>query len=321
MVPVVKRRLISLIGAGNIGGTMGFLAQIGELADVVLFDVVPTLGAAKALDTMHAVTVGNKALSCKGTCKYEDIAGSDVCIITAGLAKAPEKSNKEWTRDDLVGFNSKIITTVAENIKKYAPDAFVICITNPMDVMTNIIREVTGFPKNKVVGMGGLLDSSRMCYYIAQKLGVNPKYVHGSVIGAHGDSMIPLVSRATINGIPISYFVEKGDITAEDLKEIEEHTISSGAELLNLYVHGSAYFAPATAAIEMASAYLNDKKSVIVCSCYLEGEYGYEGIYCGTPAIIGAGGIEKIIELNLDSAEKARLDASIKEIKRLTALV
>lgn len=300
---------------------MGYLGELSELADVVLFDVVPNLGAAKALDIMHAGTIQGKPFKCKGTTSYEDIAGSDVCIVTAGLARSPSKSNEEWSRDDLVSANSKIITTVAENIKKYAPNAFVICITNPMDVMVRLIHKVTGFPKNRVVGMGGLLDSSRMCFYIAEKLGVNPKYVHGSVIGAHGDSMIPLVTRATVNGVPISYFVEQGLISKKDLEDIEKRTISTGWEILKLYGTGSAYFSPATAAIEMASSYLNDKKSVFACSCYLDGEYGHREVYCGTLALIGRGGVEKVFELNLSPEEKARYDNCITEIRRLESLI
>ncbi|BAM39663.1 L-lactate dehydrogenase [Theileria orientalis strain Shintoku] len=317
----VKRRLISLIGSGNIGGIMGYLGQLTELADIVLFDIVPNLGAAKSLDIVHANTVAGIGYKCKGTTNYEDIAGSDVCIVTAGLARQPSKSNEEWSRDDLVSTNSKIITTVAENIKKYAPNAFVICITNPMDVMVHLIKKVTGFPKNRVVGMGGLLDSSRMRYYIAEKLNVNPKYVHGSVIGAHGDSMIPLVSKVTVNGVPISYFIERGLLTTEDLEAIEKRTISSGIELLKLYGTGSAYFSPATAAIEMASSYLHDKKSIFACSCYLDGEYGHKEVYCGTLAVIGAGGVERVFELDLTPAEKERYDNCIKEIRRLEALI
>uniref|UniRef100_A0A3B0N5C5 L-lactate dehydrogenase n=1 Tax=Theileria annulata TaxID=5874 RepID=A0A3B0N5C5_THEAN len=316
-----KRKLISLIGSGNIGGIMGYLTQLTELADVVFFDIVPNIGAGKSLDIMHANSIQGKAYKCKGTNNYEDISGSDVCIVTAGLAKAPTKSNEEWNRDDLVGYNSKIIRDVGENIKKYAPDAFVIVITNPMDVMVHLMLKVTGFPKNMVVGMGGLLDSSRMNCYIAEKLGVNPKYVHGSVIGAHGDSMIPLVSRSTVYGIPILQFVEQGYITMEDIKEIEERTVTSAIEILKLYGSGSSYFAPATAAIEMASSYLNDKKCVFPCSCYLEGQYGHRDIYCGTPAVIGANGVEKVFELKLTPEEQDKYDASIKEIKRLEALI
>ncbi|KAK1936508.1 lactate dehydrogenase [Babesia divergens] len=321
MANAVKRNKISLIGAGNIGGVMAYLAQIKELGDVVLFDIAPTLGAAKALDIMHANTVYSTSQKAIGTTKYEDIANSDVCIITAGLAKIPNKKDDEWTRDDLVGPNSKIMATIGENIKKFAPNAFVICITNPLDVMVKILLKSTGFPKNRVVGMGGLLDSSRMCHYIADKLGVHPKYVQGPCIGGHGDSMVPLVSHVTVNGMPMKLFVERGDITQGDLDAIAERTISSGMELVKLYGTGSAYFAPATAAIEMASAYLNDKKSVIVCSCYLEGEYGHNDVCLGTPAVLGANGIEKIITLKLSPEEQAKIDASVKEIRRLEALI
>ncbi|EAN34420.1 lactate/malate dehydrogenase [Theileria parva strain Muguga] len=317
----IRRKLISLIGSGNIGGIMGYLSQLTELADTVFFDIVPNIGAGKSLDIMHANSIQGKAYKCKGTNNYKDIAGSDVCIVTAGLAKAPAKSNEEWNRDDLVAFNAKIITEVAENIKKYAPKAFVIVITNPMDVMVHLMLKVTGFSKNMVVGMGGLLDSSRMNCYIAEKLGVNPKYVHGSVIGAHGDSMIPLVSRSTVYGIPILDFVEKGYLTHEDIKEIEERTITSAIEILKLYGSGSSYFAPATAAIEMASAYLNDKKSVFPCSCYLEGQYGHKEVYCGTPAVIGANGVEKVLELKLTPQEQQKFNDSIKEIRRLESLI
>ncbi|KAK2194683.1 bifunctional Lactate-malate dehydrogenase [Babesia duncani] len=318
---MARRNKIALIGAGNIGGVMAYLAQLKELGDVVLFDIVPTLGAAKALDCMHANCIANTSQSVLGTNKYEDIAGADVCIITAGLAKVSGKDNQEWSRDDLVKVNGKIITTVGENIKKFAPNAFVICITNPLDVMVGVLLKSTGFPKNRVVGMGGLLDSSRMCYYIADKLGVHPRYVHGSVIGAHGDKMVPLVEKATVNGLPLDVFVKRGDITQDDIEAIRKRTINSGFELVQLYGNGSAYFAPATAAIEMASAYLNDKKSVIVCACHLEGEYGYKGVACGTPAVLGAGGIEKIVEINLNDKEKKLLDDSIQEIRRLEGLL
>ncbi|EDO07479.1 putative L-lactate dehydrogenase [Babesia bovis T2Bo] len=321
MAPVIKRNKISLIGSGNIGGVMAYLAQLKELGDVVLFDIAPKLGAAKALDIMHANAIYDTSQNVIGTTSYEDIAGSDVCIITAGLAKLPNKSDDEWSRDDLVAPNSKIMFTIGENIKKYAPNAFVICITNPLDVMVKMLLKSTGFPKNKVVGMGGLLDSSRMCHYIADKLRVNPRYVHGSCIGGHGDSMIPLTNHVTVNGIPIQRFIERGEITQAELDKIAERTIGSGMELVQLYGNGSAFFAPATAAIEMASAYLSDKRSVIVCSCYLEGEYGHNDVYLGTPAIIGANGIEKIITLKLSAEEQAKLDASVKEIRRLEALV
>ncbi|CDR94636.1 lactate dehydrogenase, putative [Babesia bigemina] len=321
MAPVVRRNKISLIGSGNIGGVMAYLAQIQELGDVVLFDIAPTLGAAKALDIMHANTVYDTSQKVIGTTKYEDIADSDVCIITAGLARMPGKKDDEWTRDDLVGPNSKIMTTIGENIKKYAPNAFVICITNPLDVMVKMLLKSTGFPKNKVVGMGGLLDSSRMRHYIADKLNVHPKFVHGWCIGGHGDSMIPLVNHVKVNGLPIQYFIENGQITQADLDAIEKRTIGSGMELVQLYGTGSAYFAPATAAIEMAAAYLQDKKSIIVCSCYLEGEYGHNDVYLGTPAILGANGVEKIITLKLSPEEQAKIDASVKDIRRLEALI
>lgn len=321
MVAAVKRNKISLIGSGNIGGIMAYLAQIKELGDVVLFDIAPTLGAAKALDIMHANAIYAKSQKVIGTTKYEDIADSDVCIITAGLARIPQQKDEEWSRDNLIGPNSKIMTTIGENIKKYAPNAFVICITNPLDVMVKILLKSTGFPKNKVVGMGGLLDSSRMCHYIAEKLGVNPRYVQGPCIGGHGDSMIPLVNHVTVYGLPMKVFIERGDITQADLDAIAQRTISSGMEVLKLYGNGSAYFAPATAAIEMAAAYLQDKKSVIVCSCYLDGEYGHQDVYLGTPAVIGANGREKIIELTLTPEEKAKVDASVKEIRRLEALI
>lgn len=300
---------------------MAFLAQLKELGDVVLFDIAPTLGAAKALDINHSNAVGKRSLKCTGSNKIEDIANSDVCIITAGLARLPSKDNEEWSRDDLIEPNSKIISSIAENIKNFAPDALVICITNPMDVMVHLIKKITGFPKNKVVGMGGLLDSSRMCFYIAEILGVDPRNVHGSVIGAHGDAMVPLVKQATVNGIPLKVFLDEGKITKEDLDQIVFKTINAGAEVLKLYGSGSSYFAPANAAIEMAEAYLKDKKSVIVCSCYLEGEYGFNDVYLGTPCIIGAGGVEKVIEIPLDNEERVLLSKSFAEIRRLEAFL
>nr|6VDH_A Chain A, lactate dehydrogenase [Apicomplexa sp.]6VDH_B Chain B, lactate dehydrogenase [Apicomplexa sp.]6VDI_A Chain A, lactate dehydrogenase [Apicomplexa sp.]6VDI_B Chain B, lactate dehydrogenase [Apicomplexa sp.]6VDJ_A Chain A, lactate dehydrogenase [Apicomplexa sp.]6VDJ_B Chain B, lactate dehydrogenase [Apicomplexa sp.] len=312
-----KRPKISLIGSGMIGGTMAYLCALKELGDVVLFDVVKNMPQGKALDLSHSTSVADTNVKVTGTNSYEDIKGSDVVIITAGLTKVPGKSDKEWSRDDLLPINAKIMKEVGENIKKYCPNAFVICITNPLDVMVKVLQEASGLPHNKVCGMAGVLDSSRFRYFIAEKLNVSPRDVQAMVIGAHGDNMVPLPRYVTVNGIPLQEFIKKGWITQEEIDEIVERTRNAGGEIVNLLGTGSAYFAPAASAIAMAEAYLKDQKRVLPCSCYLEGQYGVKDLYVGVPVVIGGNGVEKVIELELTPEEKEMFDKSIEEVREL----
>ncbi|HXJ33708.1 MAG TPA: malate dehydrogenase [Candidatus Eisenbacteria bacterium] len=303
----MARKKIALVGAGMIGGTLAHLCATKGLGDVVLFDVVEGLPQGKALDLAAAGPVEGFDCVVKGTNDYADIAGAEVCIVTAGVARKPGMS-----RDDLLGINAKIINTVAENITRYAPNAFVIVVSNPLDAMVTLMKEKTGFPKNRVVGMAGVLDSSRYRCFLAWELGVSVASVQAMVLGGHGDDMVPIRSHTTVNGIPVASLVK-----ADRLDAIEKRVRGAGAEVIALLKTGSAYYSPAHSAIEMADAYLHDRKKILPCAAYLEGEYGLRGLYVGVPVQIGAGGVEKVIEIGLTADEKKALAVSADHVKEL----
>ena len=308
----MARKKIALIGAGNIGGTLAHLAASKELGDVVLFDVVEGVPQGKALDLSQCAPVEGFDVAFKGTNDYADIAGADVIIVTAGVARKPGMS-----RDDLLGINLKVMKAVGEGIKANAPDAFVICITNPLDAMVWALREFSGLPHNKVVGMAGVLDSARFRSFLAEEFKVSVQDVTAFVLGGHGDTMVPVVEYSTVAGIPIPDLIKMGWSTQERIDEIVKRTRGGGGEIVALLKTGSAFYAPATAGIEMAEAYLKDKKRVLPCAAYLDGEYGVDGLYVGVPVIIGAGGVEKVIEIALNDEAKANLTVSVDAVKEL----
>ncbi|MBI5506292.1 MAG: malate dehydrogenase [Deltaproteobacteria bacterium] len=301
------RKKIALIGAGNIGGTLAHLALIRGLGDVVLFDVVEGLPQGKALDLMEGGPIEGFDASVVGSNDYKDIAGADVCIVTAGLARKPGMS-----RDDLLATNSKIMKSVAAGIKQYAPNSFVIVVANPLDAMVTLCKRETGLPKNRVVGMAGVLDSARYRAFLAAEAKVSVQSVQAVVFGGHGDDMVPVRSACSIGGAPVTDFISEAR-----LAEIEARTRKAGGEIVALLKTGSAFYSPATASIQMAEAYLLDKKEILPCAAYLEGEYGYSGFYLGVPVQIGAGGVEKILELKLTADEKKALDVSAEHVKEL----
>ncbi|KAL8437350.1 hypothetical protein ACSSS7_000945 [Eimeria intestinalis] len=311
------RHKIALVGSGMIGGTMAFLCSLRELGDVVLFDVVPNMPMGKALDISQNASVVDTGVTVYGSNSYECLQGADVVIITAGITKIPGKSDKEWSRMDLLPVNVKIMREVGAAIKKYCPQAFVINITNPLDVMVTALKESSGLPAHRVCGMAGMLDSSRFRRMIADKLKVSPRDVQGMVIGVHGDNMVPLTRYATVNGIPLSECVRQGWLSEKDLDEIVEKTKVAGGEIVRLLGQGSAFYAPGASAISMAESYLLDRKRVMVCSCYLEGQYGVKNHYLGVPCVIGGNGVERVIELELNDKEKAALQGSINEVEQM----
>lgn len=303
----MARKKIALIGAGNIGGTLAHLCALKQLGDVVLFDVVDGLPQGKALDILEAAPIEGYDINLTGTTKYEDVAGADVCIVTAGVARKPGMS-----RDDLLGINCKIMKDVSESIAKYAPNAFVIVITNPLDAMVTLCKRLTGFSKNRVVGQAGVLDSSRYRTFIAQELNVSVRNVTAMVLGGHGDDMVPVRSYCQVGGQPVDQL-----IPAKRLEEIEQRTRQAGGEIVALLKTGSAFYSPASAAIQMAEAYLFDKKQILPCAAYLEGEYGINGVYFGVPVVIGAGGVEKVVELKLNDKEKQEMQVSVSHVQEL----
>src|SRR5215470_6113987 len=303
----MARKKIALIGAGNIGGTLAHLCALKQLGDVVLFDVIDGLPQGKALDILEAGPIEGYDVNLSGTTKYDDIQGADVCIVTAGVARKPGMS-----RDDLLGINCKVMRDVSESIAKYAPNAFVIVITYPLDAMVTLCKRLTGFPKNRVVGQAGVLDSSRYRTFIAQELNVSVQNVAAMVLGGHGDDMVPVRSYCNVAGTPIERL-----ISAQRLEEIEKRTRQAGGEIVALLKTGSAFYSPASAAIQMAEAYLFDKKQVLPCAAYLEGEYGINGVYFGVPVQIGAGGIERVIELDLSEKEKQEMQVSVSHVQEL----
>jgi len=306
------KKKITLIGAGQIGGTLAHLIALKELADVVLFDVAAGIAKGKALDIAQSSPVNGFNINLSGTDKYEDTKNSDVIIVTAGVPRKPG-----MTRDDLLGINLKIIKQVAEGIKKTSPNAFVICITNPLDVIVMALQKYSGLPKNKVVGMAGILDSSRFIYFLSQELKVSVQKIKSLVLGGHGDSMVAMLNSTEIDGKKINDLVKEGKIQKDRLEEIVERTKKGGAEIVKYLEKGSAFYAPAASGVEMAESYLKDQKKQLPCAAHLNGEYGFKDIYAGIPVIIGKNGIEKIVELNLSKEEKSNFEISINAVKEL----
>jgi len=308
----MARKKIALIGAGNIGGTLAHLAAKKELGDIVLFDVVEGVPQGKALDLSQCGPVEGFDARITGSNDYKDIAGADVIIVTAGVARKPGMS-----RDDLLGINLKVMKAVGEGIKANAPDAFVICITNPLDAMVWALREFSGLPHNKVVGMAGVLDSARFSHFLAEEFGVSVKDVNTFVLGGHGDTMVPVAEYSTINGIPVPDLIKMGKSTQERIDAIVKRTRGGGGEIVALLKTGSAYYAPATSGIAMAEAYLNDQKRILPCAAYVDGKYGVDGLYVGVPVVIGAGGVEEIVEIALNDEAKSNLQVSVDAVKEL----
>jgi len=306
------RKKITLIGAGQIGGTLAHLIAIKELADVVLFDVAEGFAKGKALDIAQSSPVEGFGINLTGTNNYEDTKNSDVIIITAGVPRKPG-----MTRDDLLDINLKIIKQVAEGIKKTSPNAFVICITNPLDVIVMALQKYSGLPKNKVVGMAGILDSSRFIYFLSQELNVPVAKIKSLVLGGHGDSMVAMVNHTKVDGKNLETLVADDKITKEKLDRIIERTKKGGAEIVKYLEKGSAFYAPASSGIQIAESYLKDLKKELPCAAFLNGEYGMSNIYAGVPVVIGKKGVEKIIELNLSKIEKENFQYSINAVKEL----
>lgn len=310
----MARKKIALIGAGMIGGTLAHLVSLKELGDVVLFDIVDGVPQGKALDLAEAAPVAGVDAQLKGANDYADIEGADVCIVTAGSPRKPGMS-----RDDLLGINLKVMKAVGEGIKKHAPNAFVICITNPLDAMVWALREFSGLPHNKVVGMAGVLDSARFRHFLAEEFNVSVKDVTAFVLGGHGDTMVPIVEYSTVAGIPIPDLVKMGWSTKEKIDAIVKRTRGGGGEIVALLKTGSAFYAPATSAIAMAESYLKDQRRLLPCAAHLSGQYGVDNYYVGVPAIIGAGGIERIVEIELDAEAKANFQKSVDAVEGLVA--
>ena len=308
----MARKKIALIGAGQIGGTLALLSAQKELGDVVLFDVVDGVGPGKALDIAQSAVTQSFDVKMKGTSEYKDIEGADVVIVTAGVPRKPGMS-----RDDLLEINLKVMEQVGAGIAKYAKDAFVICITNPLDAMVWALQKFSGLPTNKVIGMAGVLDSSRFIHFIAEELGVSTEDVSAFVLGGHGDTMVPLTRYSTVAGIPLTDVVKMGWMSKEKLDSIVQRTRDGGAEIVGLLKTGSAFYAPAASAIAMAESYLKDKKRVLPSAAFLNGEYGVKGTYVGVPVVIGAGGAEKVIEISLNSAEQKAFDKSVGAVEGL----
>ncbi len=306
------RKKITLIGAGQIGGTLAHLIALKDLADVVLFDVASGIAKGKALDIAQSSPVNKFNIKLSGTDNYEDTKNSDVIIITAGVPRKPG-----MTRDDLLGINLKIIKQVAEGIKNTSPNAFVICITNPLDVIVMALQKYSGFPKNKVVGMAGILDSSRFIYFLSQELNIPVQKIDSFVLGGHGDSMVAMLGSTKVDGKKITDLVKDGKIKKERLNEIVERTKKGGAEIVKHLEKGSAFYAPAASGVEMAESYLKDLKKQLPCAAFLNGEYDTKDLYAGVPVIIGSNGVEKIVELNLSSEEKENFKKSINSVQEL----
>ena len=312
----MARNKIALIGSGNIGGTLAHLVGIKELGDVVLFDIAEGIPQGKALDLAESSPVEGFDCKISGANDYTDLASSDVVIVTAGVARKPGMS-----RDDLVGINSKVMTTVGEGIKANCPDAFVICITNPLDAMVGVLQQASGIPVNRVVGMAGILDSARFRYFLAEEFNVSVKDVTAFVLGGHGDTMVPLTRYSAVAGIPVPDLIEMGWSTAERIEKIVQRTRDGGAEIVGLLKTGSAFYAPASSAIEMAAAYLKDQKRLLPCAAYVDGQYGLDGMYVGVPVIIGENGVERIVEIKLNDEEQTMFDNSVAAVKTLNDVV
>ena len=310
----MARNKIALIGSGMIGGTLAHIAAREELGDVVLFDIAEGTAKGKALDLCEASPVFGKDSKLVGSDDYAAIAGADVCIVTAGVPRKPGMS-----RDDLLGINLKVMKAVGEGIAQHAPDAFVICITNPLDAMVWALREFSGLPRNKVVGMAGVLDSARFRWFLAEEFNVSIEDVNAFVMGGHGDTMVPLLRYSTVSGIPVPDLIEMGWSTQEKMDAIVDRTRKGGGEIVGLLGNGSAFYAPAESAIEMATAYLRDKKRVLPAAAHLTNEFGQDNLYVGVPVVIGAGGVERIVEIILNEEEQAMFDHSVESVKGLVA--
>ena len=308
----MARRKIALIGAGMIGGTLAHLAAMREMGDIVLFDIAEGIPQGKALDIAQAGPVDGFDATLKGTSDYADIAGADVCIVTAGVPRKPGMS-----RDDLLGINLKVMKAVGEGIKAHAPDSFVICITNPLDAMVWALREYSQQPHSKVVGMAGVLDSARFRHFLAEEFQVSVEDVTAFVLGGHGDSMVPVVEYSTVAGIPIPDLIKMGWSTQERIDAIVKRTRGGGGEIVALLKTGSAYYAPATSAIAMAESYLKDKKRVLPCAGHLTGQYGVKDLYVGVPCVIGAGGVERVVEIALNDEAATNFQASVDAVEEL----
>ena len=308
----MARKKIALIGSGQIGGTLAHLAGLKELGDIVLFDIADGVPQGKGLDIAESSPVDGFDAGYSGASNYEAIAGADVVIVTAGVPRKPGMS-----RDDLVGINAKVIDAVGKGIKAHAPNAFVIVITNPLDAMVGLMQEVTGFPAERVVGMAGVLDSARFRCFLAEEFNVSVEDVTAFVLGGHGDTMVPLLRYSTVGGISLHDLVDMGWTTKERLEKIVQRTRDGGAEIVSLLGNGSAFYAPAASAIAMAESYLKDKKRVLPCAAMLNGEYGIKGLYIGVPVVIGANGVERIVQVEFNAEEKAMFDKSVAAVKSL----
>jgi malate dehydrogenase len=308
----MARKKIALIGAGMIGGTLAHLAAMRELGDVVLFDIVEGVPEGKALDIAEAGPIDDFDAKLKGTSDYADIGGADVCIVTAGVPRKPGMS-----RDDLLGINLKVMKAVGEGLRKHAPNAFVICITNPLDAMVWALREFSGLPHNMVVGMAGVLDSARFRHFLAEEFGVSVEDVTAFVLGGHGDTMVPVVEYSTVAGIPIPDLVKMGWTSQDKIDAIVKRTRGGGGEIVALLKTGSAFYAPATSAIAMAEAFLKDKKRVMPCAAHLSGQYGVNDLYVGVPCVLGAGGVERVVEIELNAEAKGNFEKSVGAVKDL----
>ncbi|MDA0222730.1 MAG: malate dehydrogenase [Proteobacteria bacterium] len=308
----MARAKIALIGAGQIGGTLAHLAATKELGDIVIFDIADGVPQGKALDIAESGSISRFDAALSGTTDYADIAGADVCIVTAGIPRKPGMS-----RDDLLGINLKVMKSVGEGIAKHAPNAFVICITNPLDAMVWALQQFSGLPANMVCGMAGVLDSGRFRHFLSEEFGVSARDVSAFVLGGHGDTMVPLPRYSTVGGIPLPDLVKMGWTTQDKLDAIIQRTRDGGAEIVGLLKTGSAFYAPAASAIEMAEAYLKDQKRVLPCAANIDGAYGLKNTYVGVPTVIGAGGVEKVIEIAMDKDERAMFEKSVNAVKDL----
>ena len=312
----MARNKIALIGAGNIGGTLALLAGLKELGDIVLFDIAEGIPQGKALDIAQASAIEGFDANVVGANDYADLAGADVVIVTAGVPRKPGMS-----RDDLVGINTKVMTQVGEGIKANCPNAFVICITNPLDAMVGVLQRASGLPASHVVGMAGVLDSARFRYFLAEEFQVSVEDVSAFVLGGHCDTMVPLVRYSTVAGIPVPDLVKMGWSTKDKIDAIVQRTRDGGAEIVGLLKTGSAFYAPASSAIQMADAYLKDKKRLLPCAAFVENAYGLDGVYVGVPVIIGSGGVERVVEIAMNADEQAMFDHSIAAVRALNEIV
>ncbi len=308
----MKRNKIALIGSGQIGGTLAHLAGLKELGDIILFDIADGVPQGKALDIAESSSVSSFDSLITGANSFEEICESDVCIVTAGVPRKPGMS-----RDDLLGINLKVMKSVGEGIKKYAPDAFVICVTNPLDAMVWALQKYSNLPTSKVVGMAGVLDSARFTYFLSEELDVSVKDIQTFVLGGHGDTMVPLVRYSTVAGIPIPDLIKMGLTSQAKIDAIVQRTRDGGAEIVALLKTGSAFYAPAASAIKMAESYLKDQKRVIPCAAYLTGQYGMDDIYVGVPTVIGKNGIERVLEIELDEIERNQFNISVDSVRKL----